>query len=43
VVVGDVRTDARYLAAFGSTLSEIIVPVMDPERGEVIGTIDVEE
>ncbi len=42
VVVDDVRTDARYLTAFGSTLSEIIVPVIDPEREEVIGTIDVE-
>ncbi len=42
VVVGDVRTDSHYLTAFGNTLSEIIVPVIDPERGEVIGTIDVE-
>lgn len=42
VVVADVRTDPRYLTAFGNTLSEMIVPVMDPERGEVIGTVDVE-
>ena len=42
VVVADVRTDPRYLTAFGNTLSEIIVPIFDPERGEVIGTIDVE-
>ena len=42
VVVPDVRKDPRYLTAFGSTLSEIIVPVLDPQRGEVIGTIDVE-
>ena len=28
--------------AFGSTLSEIIVPVLDPRSGAVIGTIDVE-
>jgi L-methionine (R)-S-oxide reductase len=42
VVVADVRKDPRYLTAFGSTLSEIIVPVLDPQRGEVIGTIDVE-
>ncbi len=42
VVVGDVRTDPRYLTAFGSTLSEIIVPVLDPQSGKVIGTIDVE-
>jgi len=42
VVVGDVRTDLRYLIAFGSTLSEIIVPILDPKNGAVIGTIDVE-
>jgi L-methionine (R)-S-oxide reductase len=42
VVVDDVRTDPRYLTAFGNTLSEIIVPIFDPLRGEVIGTIDVE-
>ena len=42
VVVGDVRTDPRYLTAFGSTLSEIIVPILDPKLGAVIGTIDVE-
>lgn len=42
VVVGDVRTDPRYLTAFGSTLSEIIVPILYPEQGTVIGTIDVE-
>ena len=42
VVVGDVRTDPRYLTAFGSTLSEVIVPILDPATGTVIGTIDVE-
>jgi putative methionine-R-sulfoxide reductase with GAF domain len=42
VVVGDVRTDPRYLTAFGNTLSEIIVPILDPQNGSVIGTIDVE-
>lgn len=41
VIVGDVRNDARYLTAFGSTLSEIIVPVLAPS-GAVIGTVDVE-
>jgi L-methionine (R)-S-oxide reductase len=40
VVVGDVRADPRYLTAFGTTLSEIIIPVMDGSR--VVGTIDVE-
>jgi GAF domain-containing protein len=42
VVVGDVTKDPRYLTAFGNTLSEIIVPILDPARGMVIGTIDVE-
>lgn len=41
VNVGDVSTDARYLTAFGSTRSEIIVPVFDGS-GSVIGTIDIE-
>lgn len=42
VVVGDVRTDPRYLTAFSSTLSEIIIPVVDGKTGAVVGTIDVE-
>ncbi|HXO87431.1 MAG TPA: GAF domain-containing protein [Candidatus Acidoferrales bacterium] len=42
VVVGDVRNDPHYLTAFGSTLSEIIVPVLAPGEDRVIGTIDVE-
>lgn len=42
VNVGDVRSDARYLAAFGDTLSEMIVPVLAPGGGRVIGTVDVE-
>jgi putative methionine-R-sulfoxide reductase with GAF domain len=42
VVVGDVRNDPRYLTAFGSTLSEIIVPVLHPGDGRVVGTVDVE-
>jgi putative methionine-R-sulfoxide reductase with GAF domain len=41
IIVGDVRDDARYLTAFGSTLSELIVPVLSP-TGSVIGTVDVE-
>jgi L-methionine (R)-S-oxide reductase len=42
VIVGDVRNDPRYLTAFGSTLSEIIVPVLSPGEERVIGTVDVE-
>ena len=42
VVVGDVSKDPRYLTAFGSTRSEIIVPVLDPTGRKVVGTIDVE-
>ena len=41
VIVGDVRNDPRYLTAFGSTLSEIIVPVLSPD-GRVLGTVGVE-
>ena len=42
VNVGDVSADPRYLTAFGSTRSEIIVPVFDREGTIVVGTIDVE-
>lgn len=42
IVVGDVRNDPRYLTAFGSTRSEIIIPVLDEKTGAVVGTIDVE-
>ena len=42
VIVGDVLTDSRYLTAFGSTRSEMIVPVIDQNTGAVVGTIDVE-
>ena len=40
--VGDVFSDPRYLTAFGSTRSEIIVPILDQRRGKTVGTIDVE-
>ncbi len=42
VVSGDVRNDPRYLPTFGSTLSEMIVPVLAPGQDRVIGTVDVE-
>jgi L-methionine (R)-S-oxide reductase len=40
--VGDVASDPRYLTAFGSTRSEIIVPIFDANRVKIVGTIDVE-
>ena len=39
-VVDDVSADARYLACFASTRSEIVVPVV--YRGSVVGEIDVD-
>ncbi len=39
--MGDVSKDPCYLTAFGSTHSEIIVPIVDC-AGRVVGTIDVE-
>jgi putative methionine-R-sulfoxide reductase with GAF domain len=41
-VVGDLREGPRYLTAFGTTRSEIIVPVVDPSGRKIVGTIDVE-
>ena len=40
-MVADVHKDPRYLPTFGSTQSEIVVPIMD-EHGQVVGMIDVE-
>ena len=40
--VGDVSSDSRYLTAFGSTQSEVIVPIFDPKEKCVVGTIDIE-
>ena len=42
VISNDVAHDPRYLTAFGSTQSEIIVPIIDPESQRVVGTLDVE-
>jgi len=42
VNVGDVAADPRYLTALGSTRSEIIVPIFNGQRDQVVGTIDVE-
>jgi putative methionine-R-sulfoxide reductase with GAF domain len=41
VSVGDVLANSRYLPAFGTTRSEIIVPILDEARNCVGGTIDV--
>jgi L-methionine (R)-S-oxide reductase len=41
VVSNDVATDPRYLTTFGSTRSEVVVPIKD-EAGKVVGLIDVE-
>ena len=40
VVVGDVTADPRYLTTFGSTRSEIVVPIL--RAGAVVGVLDVE-
>ncbi len=42
VVVGDVTKDPRYLTTFGSTRSEMIVPVLATGTHHVRGLIDVE-
>jgi L-amino acid N-acyltransferase YncA len=42
VNVGDVGADPAYLTAFGTTRSEIIVPIFDAARDKVAGTIDIE-
>src|SRR5262249_36077141 len=39
VIVGDVNNDPRYLTTFGSTQSEMIVPVID-SANSVVGLID---
>ena len=40
VVVPDVRLDPQYLETFGTTRSEIVVPIL--LMGRVVGVIDVE-
>ena len=41
IMVADVHKDSRYLPTFGSTQSEIVVPVIT-ESGKALGLIDVE-
>jgi GAF domain-containing protein len=40
ICVGDVTKNANYLTAFGTTRSEIIIPIR--LNGEIVGTLDVE-
>jgi L-methionine (R)-S-oxide reductase len=42
LIVGDVRKDARWLPAFWTTQSEIVVPIMSEKNGRVLGVIDAE-
>ena len=42
MISNDVANDPRYLTAFESTGSEMIVPILGAESGIVIGTLDVE-
>jgi len=41
-VVGDVAKDTRYLTTFGSTKSEIVVPIYSRAGKIALGLIDVE-
>jgi L-methionine (R)-S-oxide reductase len=41
VIVGDVRKDKRYLPAFHTTRSEIIVPMVN-EHDQIVGMLDAE-
>jgi putative methionine-R-sulfoxide reductase with GAF domain len=42
LIVGDVTKDPRWLPAFWTTNSEIVVPIICEANGHVIGVIDVE-
>lgn len=42
LIVGDVRKDPRWLPAFWTTQSEIVVPIIGEKNGGVLGIIDVE-
>jgi putative methionine-R-sulfoxide reductase with GAF domain len=41
VIVGDVRKDKRFLPAFHTTRSDIIVPMVN-EGGDIVGMLDAE-
>lgn len=42
LIVPDVHKDPRWLPAFGSTQSEIVVPILGEDSDRVAGVIDVE-
>ncbi len=42
LIVGDVRKDPRWLPAFWTTQSEIVVPIVSEKDGRVLGMIDAE-
>ena len=42
LIVGDVRKDPRWLPAFWTTRSEVVVPIISEKTKQVIGVIDVE-
>ena len=42
LIVGDVTKDPRWLPAFWTTNSEIVVPMFCESNGQIIGVIDVE-
>jgi len=42
LIVGDVRKDPRWLPAFWTTRSEVVVPIISETTAQVIGVIDVE-
>lgn len=42
VISNDVAHDSRYLTAFASTGSEMIVPIAASDAGAIVGTLDIE-
>jgi L-methionine (R)-S-oxide reductase len=42
VIVNDIDKDEDYLLTFTNTQSEIVAPVFDASKRQIVGTIDVE-
>jgi L-methionine (R)-S-oxide reductase len=42
LIVDDVRKDPRWLPAFWTTRSEIVVPIIGESSGKILGVLDVE-